>query len=376
METKADTIQIEKKRQLGEPARQTIPIISIIIPVYNDANHLRKCLLSVSRSTYTDYECIVVDDASTDETVAVAKEFAVKVLELNRNRGPSFARNEGARAASGDILFFTDADIEIHTDTLSKIALSFDNRLGVDAVIGSYDDGPGHPSFISQYKNLFHHYVHQNSNVNTNTFWGACGAVRRDVFLKVGGFDERYVKPAIEDIELGTRLIQSGYKIRLQKHIQVKHLKRWTFWGLFKADVFNRGIPWTQLILHHKVFPSDLNLRPSQQFCVALIYLTIFASFFVLLFFPESYLLSLLILLIGIIPIPLLNTPFYRFFVKKRGIGFAVNVFPMHLFYLFYCGLSFILGVIAYVYAISLQPYKYRFDPERFDSQKITNNNS
>ena len=135
METKADTIQIKKKRQLGEPALQTIPIISIVIPVYNDANHLRKCLLSVSRSTYTDYECIVVDDASTDETVAVAKEFAVKVLELNRNRGPSFARNEGARAASGDILFFTDADIEIHTDTLSKIALSFDNRLGVDAVI-------------------------------------------------------------------------------------------------------------------------------------------------------------------------------------------------------------------------------------------------
>lgn len=347
-----------------------IPIISIVIPAYNDANHLRKCLLSVSRSTYTDYECIVVDDASTDEAVAVAKEFAGKVLELNRNRGPSFARNEGAGAASGDILFFIDADIEIYGDTLSKIALSFDNRLDIDAVIGSYDDRPGHLSFIAQYKNLFHHYVHQNSNVNANTFWAACGAVRREVFLEVGGFDERYVKPAIEDIELGSRLIQSDYKILLQKHIQVKHLKRWTFWGLFKADVFNRGVPWTQLMLRDKVFPNDLNLRSSQRFCVAWIYLTIFASFFVLLLFPESYLLSLLILLIGIILIPLFNTPFIVFLLKI-GASASLLVFSRCTYSTFLLRSEFHHRSI---YTNSLQqPDKYKFDPEGFDSQKITN---
>lgn len=63
----------------------------------------------------------MVDDASTDEAVAVAKEFAGKVLELNRNRGPSFARNAGARAASGDILFFIDADIEIYATPFQKL---------------------------------------------------------------------------------------------------------------------------------------------------------------------------------------------------------------------------------------------------------------
>ena len=104
-----------------------IPIISIIIPVYNAANHLRKCLLSVSQSTYKDYECIVVDDASNDESGGVAKGFAVKVVELNRNCGVSFARNEGAKAALGNILFFIDADIEIPPDTLSKIARGFEN---------------------------------------------------------------------------------------------------------------------------------------------------------------------------------------------------------------------------------------------------------
>ncbi len=242
--------------------------------------------------------------------------------------------------------------------------------MDIDAVIGSYDDRPGHPSFISQYKNLFHHYVHQNSNVNANTFWAACGAVRREVFLEVGGFDERYVKPAIEDIELGSRLIQSDYKILLQKHIQVKHLKRWTFWGLFKADVFNRGVPWTQLMLRDKVFPNDLNLRSSQRFCVAWIYLTIFASFFVLLLFPESYLLSLLILLIGIILIPLFNTPFIVFLLKI-GASASLLVFSRCTYSTFLLRSEFHHRSI---YTNSLQqPDKYKFDPEGFDSQKITN---
>lgn len=319
-------------------------MISIIIPVHNDAKRLRICLEAITRSNYPSYECIVVDDASTDGTISVAKKFPVKLIELSMNRGPAHARNRGASAASGDILFFVDGDVLVYPDTLSKVANTFTSHPEIDAIIGSYDDTPGDTSFISQYKNLFHHFVHQNSNENAFTFWSGCGAIRREVFRQAGGFNETFNRPAIEDIELGYRLRNNNHKILLQKDVQVKHLKRWTFWGLIKTDVFDRGIPWTQLMLRDKIFPDDLNVRLSQRVCVVLVYLLLFSSVILTIFLREYLYLPFLILF----AILLINRQFYSFFVQKRDVSFAVMVVPFHLLYYFYSGLSFILGVLSY----------------------------
>lgn len=70
----------------------------------------------------------------------------------------------------------------------------------------------------------------------------------------MGGFDESYRKPSIEDIELGYRLKQAGLKIRLCKALQVKHLKRWEVVSLLRADFFYRALPWTELILRDRQF--------------------------------------------------------------------------------------------------------------------------
>ena len=120
---------------------------------------------------------------------------------------------------------------------------------GLAAAIGSYDDAPGETNFLSQYKNLLHHYVHQTGNPEASTFWGACGAIRREVFLTMGGFNEEYSRPCIEDIELGYRLKRAGFTIRLEKELQIKHLKRWDIVSLVKTDFFSRALPWTALIL-------------------------------------------------------------------------------------------------------------------------------
>jgi len=345
-------------------------MISIVIPVHNDPQALSKCVKAVLRSTYLAYECIVVDDGSGDETLAVAQRFPIKVLKFAQSYGPACARNRGAQAAAGEILLFIDADVQIYSDTLAKIAETFAHHPEIAAVIGSYDDDPDDASFISQYKNLFHHYVHQRAREDTNTFWAACGAIRRELFMKVGGFNELYGKPAIEDIELGYRLTMNNHKILLHKQIQVKHLKRWTFWRLLKTDVFHRGVPWTELMLRERIFPNDLNLRSSQCLCVILVYLFLISSLLIAVFFrKEASLTYFLLLPLGLGSILMLNTQFYKFFIEKRNLVFALKVFPLHLLYYFYCGLSVFFGILSYIYKKANKTLQRKWYPNYLNSQ-------
>lgn len=241
--------------------------ISVVIPNYNGSGTLKRCLDAVRSSVYDGYECIVVDDGSTDNSIEIAGGLATQIVELQGGPfGPAHARNVGAQAACGDIVFFIDADVVIYPDTLQKISVSFAASSNLTAVFGSYDDQPGDGHFLSQYKNLFHHFVHQQANENSNSFWSGCGAIRREIFLDIGGFDTlKYPHPSIEDIELGRRLTVKGHKILINKTIQVKHLKQWTLANLIRTDVFDRGIPWTQLVIADRKIPNDLNLESSQR---------------------------------------------------------------------------------------------------------------
>lgn len=248
--------------------------ISIVIPVYNAGNHLERCLKSVACSSYPDCEVIVVDDSSTDDSADIARRKGFNVFQLPNHsgpKGPAFARNYGVQKAHGEIIVFIDSDVVLHQNTLHRIAADFKDTT-ISAVFGSYDDGPAYNNFISQYKNLFHHFIHQHSDRDSNSFWAGCGAIRREVFLKVGGFDEKsYQKPSIEDIELGIRLKKMGHRVLLDKNVQVKHLKRWDFWALIKTDIFDRAIPWIRLMIDSKSVPGDLNLKYSYRVSAILI---------------------------------------------------------------------------------------------------------
>jgi glycosyltransferase involved in cell wall biosynthesis len=248
--------------------------VSVIIPAYNAGESLTLCLEALSSSTSPPLEVVVVDDGSTDDTRARAAAFGVKVLTTGGRRGPGFARNLGSREAAGEVLFFLDSDVCATPDTIARIQRAFDSDPSLDAVIGSYDRMPACWNFLSQYRNLMHAYVHQTGEAHASTFWSGCGAILRDVFLAHGGFDtDLYQRPAIEDIELGYRLVLNGRNIRLDRELQVTHLKRWSFWNIVKTDIFDRGIPWTELILRRRFMPNDLNLRFGQRISVALAFL-------------------------------------------------------------------------------------------------------
>ena len=318
--------------------------ISVIIPVHNGGENFRRCLSSLAKAVPLPSEIIVVADGDTDGSWHLAEGFGAQVLRLPSPGGPARARNQGARMAWGDILFFVDADVAVCPDVIGQVAAAFRREPDLVAVFGSYDDAPAATNFLSQYKNLFHHYVHQTACEEASTFWGACGAIRREVFLALGGFDERYLQPSIEDIELGYRLKQAGHRIRLCKALQVQHLKRWSVVSLLKSDFFQRALPWTELILRDRRFIKDLNLRLASRVSVMLTYGLLCAlvgswRWPSSLVFAGALILSLLTL----------NVPLYRFFWSKRGLRFAVQTVPWHWLYYFYSGLAFAIGIARYL---------------------------
>lgn len=322
------------------------PTLSIVIPVHNGGESFRRCLTSLECFAAVATEIIIVVDGGTDASYELAQSFSqtvnAQVIKVPQG-GPARARNLGAYAAHGDLLFFIDADVMLASDTLEQVLAKFCANPKIAALIGSYDDAPGASNFLSQYKNLFHHYTHQTGSEEASTFWGACGAVRREVFLEVGGFDEAYRYPSIEDIELGYRLKRSGYSICLCKQVQVKHLKRWEPFNLLRAEIFYRALPWTELLWRDRQFVNDLNLQTSSRLSIILVYsllLALVAAFWWIGALGMAGIISLALLM--------LNLPVYQFFLNKQGLIFTLKVVPWHWFYYCYGGFAFAIGTLRY----------------------------
>lgn len=329
---------------LGD-VRRAAPTISVVIPVCNGGSSFRQCLASLTAASTKPDEIIVVADGDTDGSWRVAEDFGAQVLRLPATSGPARARNCGARIARGDLLVFLDADVAIHSDVFERIVAAYANEPELAAVFGSYDDAPAETNFLSQYKNLFHHYVHQAAREQASTFWAGCGAIRREVFAAMGGFDERYRRPSIEDIELGYRLVRTNHHIRLCKMLQVKHLKRWTAGSLLKADFAMRAVPWTELILRDRSFINDLNVRRSDRASVVLAYGSV-GCFLAAGRWPWLAVVAGLSLLAMLA----INAPLLAFFRRKRGTMFLLAAIPWFWLYQLYSGLGFVVGLARHLW--------------------------
>ena len=266
------------------------------------------------------------------------------ILKQEINTGPSAARNRGAREATGEILFFTDSDVTVLPDTLGRIVKTLESNPDFSSVIGSYTIDTPCRDFFSTYKNLVHHYTHQNSLETAITFWAGCGAIRKDVFLAVDGFDESFRKASIEDIELGYRLTGAGHKILLPKDVLVTHNKRYDFGGLVKSDLFNRAIPWTALMLKEGTMRSDLNTTRSNAVGLMSAYVTM-ASLLLSALYPSLLWISLISVIIFLI----CNKHFYSYARRFKGTGFMIQTIVMNFIFYLYSGVGFALGVLAHL---------------------------
>lgn len=304
--------------------------LSVIIPVYNGGANFRICLDALFASTRLPDQVIVVDDASTDCSLEIARDYAVELVELHSTRrGAAHARNCGVAQAWGEILMFIDADVAVHQDTLAQVDQVFEVHQEVDALFGSYDDHPLATNSVSRFKNLLHHYVHQHAQREASTFWTGCGAIRRSVFSQVGGLNSAWL--SIEDIEFGYRIRRAGYRIWLCREIQATHLKKWSLVSWLRTDIFNRAIPWSNLIVEHHELPTTLNLNWNSRVSA----ISVLGGLFFLLLgilYPPLWLLTSFSGLSLII----LNFDLYRFFFVKGGVGFGLVAILLHWVYLSY----------------------------------------
>ena len=314
------------------------PSISVVVPAYRAAHLLPRVLapLMAALAAGEVQEVIVVDDCSPDDTAEVARSLGATVIVTPRNGGPGLARNLAAEHATGDILWLVDSDVIAAPGGAAVIRAGFAEP-GLKAVFGSYDELPDGTPWFSRYKNLVHRYYHQRGKREATTFWAGCGAIERDFFLKVGGFDtETYRVPSIEDIELGTRIHAAGGRILLLPQLEGKHLKVWSIRNSVHTDIFRRALPWARLMLAREGVPNDLNTSQGERLralVAGLLVLSILALPLAPGFWPAPLALAVLA--------GALNWSLLRYLARHGGVLFALAGLAYHQFYYLYSGTVF-----------------------------------
>ncbi len=308
------------------------------MPVYNGEDFIVKSLppLIEMQRRGEVREVVMVDDSSTDASPQIAAQLGATVIPSGGRVGPGAARNKAARLFAGEILWFVDADVVVHDDAVGYLKEGFVSK-EVVAVFGSYDDRPAAQNFLSQYKNLVHHFYHHRGRTGSSSFWAGCGAIRRQAFLEMGGFDvEKYKRPSIEDIELGYRLREAGGGIVLIPEFKSTHLKEWRFANLIHTELANRAVPWSRLILEQTGMVNDLNTSQDERLRAGL---------------AGIFFLVLLVVITGLLPwwtaivfaggLALANRNLLSLFYRKNGLIFAIWGLCFHQLYYLYSSCAF-----------------------------------
>ncbi len=327
-------------------------MISIIIPVYNAEENLEKCLRHVLQSTYKDYEIIVVDDCSDDESAEIAKRYTENIIRLNKRAGPATARNVGSQKAKGEVLLFIDADVFIMNDTIHRIANFLNENKHIDGVTGLYAEQSPSVNFCSRYKLLYLRYKFINMPEFVSVPNTALLAVKKDSFKKVKGFNTYMF--TCEDFEFGQRFSKAGYKIYIDKSLEVIHNRYFSFITLVYND-FTKAINLTHLFLIWKNdiyrYPGEkgiLSISIKQQ--LGIIFTMLLLINLCLLFFhlsPVFIATELILLLFTII----VNIDFWRFQWKGKSILFKIQSFLFTYF-------EHLLSAIAVITAIFRRIFK------------------
>jgi glycosyltransferase involved in cell wall biosynthesis len=183
----------------------TTPLVSVVVPNYNYAASLGLCLRSILDQTYPRIEVLMVDDCSTDDSVAVARSLGVRVISTGVNGGCGNARNIGTAQTSGEIVCYVDSDVALAPDAVSQAVAMLAADSGIGCLCGIEAPEPLlHDTLVARYRGLQYHYWSISSEGDQSFLFPAICLIRREVFDDVGPFN-----PALkqtEEVDYGYRL--------------------------------------------------------------------------------------------------------------------------------------------------------------------------
>lgn len=223
-----------------------MPEISVVVAGYNCEETLEACLQSVRASEGVEYELIVVDDGSRDETPEIAQKYADYTIKHRVNLGRWEARLNGFRHARAPLIVNIDSDVRVFPDTLKKIRDFFSQNEEITALTGLLAREHPHKNYISQYKNLYMAERFRSLPKEVSFLYGSIYAIRKA--------DLEFFEPGVsmaDDTALGQELVRKGKKIGLLKDLEVVHLKKYGFFTWAMND-FRIPYDWARIFLRRR----------------------------------------------------------------------------------------------------------------------------
>ncbi|GGY44555.1 glycosyltransferase family 2 protein [Parvularcula lutaonensis] len=325
------------------PERGAERDFSVVIPAKDAAHMLPQVLDAVTASRPAPKEVILYDDGSSDDTGALAEARGVRVIRNNgQSFGPGVGRNRAVETVTTPYVVFVDADVVVEPDACGRLVDAMAEGDNVAAAFGAYGVFQAGSNIAAKYVNLRHHYFHVHGDQSAETFWSGLGAVNVEIFGKLGGFDSAFDRPSIEDIELGTRLRQLGYDIRLVHLARGTHLKNWTVGQTWHTDFFCRALPWSTMIAEGRA-PKILNVSRKEQ-VKAILACLIVLSLLAAVVNPAVLVLT------GLLSLGYLyaNLRFYRTLLRHGGLPTMAASNGLHFAYYLYSTLAFAIATLGH----------------------------
>ena len=230
-------------------------LVSVIIPNHNGAGTIGNCLAAAQASQYGNFEIIVVDDGSDDDSVEVIERYSCKLVRLEQHGGTARARNAGASHSRGRILFFTDADCLLQSDTLVLAARTLALE-GPDAIVGgTYTPAPHDRRFFSRFQSIFINYFETRHAPAADYIAAHALAMDASVFRRNRGFAED-VRPILEDVEFSHRLRRAGCRLVMNPAIQVRHIFNFSLIRSLR-NAFAKSLHWTGYAIGNRDLLAD-----------------------------------------------------------------------------------------------------------------------
>ena len=326
------------------------PSISVIIPIRNGAATIGKCLAAALASRHDNFEVIVVDDSSEDDSVEVIKRFPCRLIRMAQHGGAAKARNTGAQHSRGDVLFFTDADCLLQRDSLAVASQTL-ARAGPQSVVGgTYTPLPHDRRFFSIFQSAFIHYCETKNPQRPDYLATHALAISAQIFRQSGGFREEFL-PILEDVEFSHRLRRMGYLLVMNPALQVQHIFDYSLARSLANAAFKASY-WTLYSIRNGDLLADsgtaslgLKLNAAVYFLGLLLLLLFFATGSVL--FLSALATAIVLNLYG-------NRGLLRAFYDAGGMGFALGAAAYYLLlYPLAVGTGAGVGVMKYLGAFA-----------------------